>query len=190
MHWSSNITPHIFKKIIIGSILEFGPIILFLISFSHLHIYKATMILMAATIISVWCTYTIQKRIPYLALYVALLTIIFGYITVSHHQPRFIQIRDTIYDVTCALTLLAGLMFNVLFLKLAFEDLLKMTTRAWTKITHSWIVLFLTIATANEYIRRTMSLENWFEFKGFVVIFTIIFGVITLYIFYEKDDKN
>lgn len=177
-------------KIIAAAILEFGPIIIFLASFHYLHIYKATFILMIVTIISVFATYSTQKRLPYVALYVALLTLVFGYMTILHHQPKFIQIRDTLYDVTSAVTLLIGLMINTLFLKLSFQEILPMSLRAWNKLTYLWIGFFLVVASMNEYVRRTMTLAQWFEFKSWMVFVTIIFGCITLYLVYEKEEQK
>jgi intracellular septation protein len=183
-------TPSVFKKVLAGSALEFGPIVIFLLSFHYLHIYKATMILMLMTIISTIATYKVQKRLPYLALYVALITIGFGYLTLSLHQPRFIQMRDTLYDVTCAVTLIIGLIFDISFLKYAFDSVFPTTTKAWDKITYAWIVFFIANAGLNEYIRRTMSLKFWFDFKSTMVLITIVFGIITLILFYEKKAEH
>ncbi len=190
MTHSSLFSGNVFKKILIGGLLEFGPIIIFLLSFEHFHVYKATLILMIMTIFSTLATYIIQKRLPYLALYVALLTLVFGYLTISHHQPRFIQMRDTLYDITCALTLLIGLMINVPFLKLAFDKVLVMTIRAWTRLTYGWIFFFVMAAILNEHVRRTMSLQVWFDFKAIMAIATCIFGIILLYGIYEKSDEE
>lgn len=177
------------KKLFSDGLLEFGPIIIFLLSFKYLHIYKATMVLMVVTIISTVITYRKQKRLPYLALYVALLTSIFGYMTLSLHQPRFIQMRDTLYDVTCALTLIIGLITNISFLKIAFDSVFPMTRRAWDRFTYAWIFFFITNAFLNEFIRRTFSLKQWFEFKGFMVVITIIFGLTVIVLFYEKKEE-
>jgi intracellular septation protein A len=171
-------------------VLEFGPILLFLISYHFFHIYKATFILMIMTIISTIATYRLQKRLPYVALYVALLTIIFGYMTIAHHQPKFIQIRDTMYDITLALTLLTGVIIDFSFLKLAFHSVLPMTISAWRKLTYSWIFFFIMGAVLNEYVRRVMNLHQWFEFKMTMIFVTIIFGCVTLYFFYEKMEHH
>lgn len=181
---------HISKQIALSFVLEFGPVIVFLLSFEFFHVYKATIILMITTIISTIATFRVQKRLPYLALYVALLTSIFGYITLTLHQPRFIQMRDTLYDVTLALTLIIGLMVRVSFFKIAFHKVLPMTTRAWNNLTYAWIFYFITIAIANEYVRRTMSLSEWFDFKSAVVVITIIYGGVSLYYLYEKETRS
>lgn len=179
-----------FTHIISSSLLEFGPVLLFLVSFKYVRIYESTMILMVATIISTIVTYRAQKRIPYLALYVAFLTIIFGFLTLHFRMVKFIQMRDSLYDATCALTLLIGLRFNVRFLELAFDKVIPMTVRAWEKLTYFWIIYFLTIASSNEIIRRFFSIEDWFVFKSVILVMTSLFGFFTLYVCYESKHKN
>lgn len=176
------------KKLFLDSVLEFGPIIIFLLAFKFLHIYKATMILMVVTIISTIITYRKHKRLPYLALYVALLTSIFGFMTLSLREPRFIQMRDTLYDVTCALTLILGLIANISFLSIAFNSVLPMTRRAWNKFTYAWILFFIVNAFLNEFVRRTFSLKDWFDFKSVMVVVTIVFGLTVIALFYEKHE--
>lgn len=182
------ITPRIIKNVILTGLFEFGPVIIFLIAFELFHVYKATIVLMIVTIISTVVTYRMQKRLPYVALYIALLTSIFGYITLTKHEPRFIQMRDTLYDVTSALTLIVGLLFNVHFLKIAFHNIIPMTDKAWKQLTYFWIGFFLLIATANEYVRRYMSLRDWFDFKSSMILVTIISGCLAFYYIYEKED--
>ena len=177
------------KKVLLGTLLEFGPVFIFLISFEFFHVYKATIVLMVSTIISTFATFKMQKRLPYVALYVALLTSIFGYVTLTMHQPRFIQMRDTLYDVTCALTLIIGLMVNIPILSHAFNEVLPMTRKAWNNFTYAWIAFFLSAATANEYVRRSMSLSEWFDFKSIMVVVTVVFGIAVIYFFYEKENR-
>lgn len=186
------ITPNqlkLLKKILIASILDFGPILLFLLSFTHFHIYKATMVLMAATIVSTVVTYRTQKRLPYVALYVAFLTIVFGYMTLAHKEPKFIQIKDTLYDATSALVLIIGMLWNTSLLKISFHEIIPMTKRAWDRLTYAWIFYFTGIAITNEYVRRTVDLWTWFDYKAIITAVTVIFGVVVLYLCYEKENK-
>ena len=190
MSLRTSISPSTFKRFLVGTVLEFGPILIFLSAFPHFHIYKATMLLMIATIISTIVTYRLQKRLPYMGLYVAFLTIVFGYLTLMHREPKFIQMRDTLYDLTCAATLMFGLVIRAPFLRIAFEQIIPMTNRAWNRLTYAWITFLLCGAFLNEMIRRFHSLHTWFEFKGYMIIATIVFGFATLFLFYEKVDKE
>lgn len=180
---------HTAKRLFVGLLLEFGPILIFLASFERYHVFKATSLLMIATIVSTIVTYRLQKRIPYVALYVALITIAFGYLTLMHREPKFIQMRDTLYDLTCAFTLLVGLMVNVPVLKIAFHDIIPMAMRAWHRLTYAWIGYFFMIALLNEYVRRHFTLEEWFFFKSVMVVVTAVFGFTVLYFYYEKETK-
>jgi intracellular septation protein len=178
------------KHIMFSSLLEFGPVIIFLISYEYLRIYESTVLLMVATIISTFVTYRLQKRIPYIALYMAMITLVFGTMTLHFHKVKFIQMRDTLYDITAALTLIIGVMLNISFLRLAFEDVISMTTRSWNKLTYMWIACFIAIAIANEFVRRHFSIDVWFNFKGWMVITTSLFGLLSLYLSYESDKEG
>ena len=129
---------------------------------------------MIATIIATFISYVKQKRIPYMGLYVALLTIIFGYITIAYRIPKFIQIRDTIYDLTFALTLILGLIFKKNILHFALNSSIAMSKEAWNKITHSWISYFILCAILNEYIRRNFSMGDWVVYKTTIFFVSII----------------
>lgn len=182
------------KKIIhiaISGLLEFGPVLIFLASFERVSIYESTVLLMIATIISTVATYTLQRRIPYMALYVALITTIFGYLTIHFHDVKFIQMRDTLYDLTCGITLMIGMICNVRFLELAFDAVIPMKTRAWTKLTNLWVTYFMVAAMGNEITRRAFDLDTWFIYKESMIVITLVFGFIALYVCYEgKDEGN
>ncbi len=186
----SLLSKKLIERVIFSGMLEFGPVLIFLASFRYLQIYEATALLMISTIISTVVTHRLEKRIPYLALYVAAITLLFGFMTLRFHEAKFIQMRDTLYDMTCALTLIIGIMINIPFLKIAFDTVIPMTTRAWDRLTHLWIGYFILIATANEIVRRLFTLHDWFEFKGWMVIATSMFGLISLYLVYEKKDNQ
>lgn len=179
-----------FSQIVLATVLEFGPVIIFLVSSQTMRIYGATLLLMIATIFSTVITYHLQKRIPYLALYVAAITLLFGSLTLHFHNVKFIQMRDTMYDATCALTLITGIMVNIPFLKIAFDKVIPMSNNAWNKLTQLWVGYFILLAISNEIIRRNFPLHFWLDYKGLIVFITAIFGFIALYASYEVKVKN
>lgn len=185
------LTGAMLRHVTFTTLLEFGPIFLFLVAYRYTNIYQSTVLLMVATIISTIVTYRIQKRIPYLALYVAFITIIFGSMTLHFQAVKFIQMRDTLYDVTCALTLISGIIFTIPFLKLAFHEVLPMAESGWNKLTYLWIGYFIVAATLNEIVRSNFSVGEWFFYKSAMVFFTCVFGVLALLISYKPfSDKD
>jgi intracellular septation protein len=97
--------------------------------------------------------------------------------------------RDTLYDMTCALTLVVGMIFQKPFLKYAFEEVFPLTNKAWNRLTHLWIGYFLTTAIGNEIIRNFFSFDDWLVFKGVVIVVTALFGFFALYISFELKDE-
>lgn len=178
------------KHIFFSGMLEFGPVLLFLVSTEYVSIYESAILLMVATIISTIATFRLQKRIPYLALYVACITLVFGYMTLHFKNPKFLQIRDTLYDLTSALTLVLGLVFRTPLLKIAFNEVVPMSNRAWQRMTHVWIAYFLIVAFANEIVRNFFSFSDWIFFKGVVVVFTVLYCFASLYSIYEQESDG
>jgi intracellular septation protein len=177
------------RHIVVSSFLEFGPVLLFLATAHMMSVYASTVLLMVGTIVSTFVTFKVQKRIPFLALYIALITTLFGFLTIHFHDVMFIQMRDTLYDMTCALTLVVGMIFQKPFLKHAFHSLFPLTNRAWNRLTHLWIAYFLTTALLNEIVRTFFSFPDWLLFKGLVILMTSVFGLFALYVSFElKDD--
>ena len=189
-HFPELFSPKILSHIVLSSFLEFGPVLIFLFSFERVSIYESTVLLMIGTIVSTVVTFTFQRRIPYLALYVAVITTLFGYLTIHLHAVKFIQMRDTLYDLTCAIVLMIGMIFEIRFLALAFDKVIPMTQKAWTRLTYLWVTYFMIIAMSNEIVRRLFHLDQWFVFKTCVVFVTSFFGFIALYISYEPKKKD
>jgi intracellular septation protein len=183
-------SPKMLKHIFFSGLLEFGPVLLFLASTEYVSVYESAVILMVATIISTIATFSLQKRIPYLALYVALLTIVFGYMALHFRNPKFLQMRDTLYDLTSALTLVVGLVFKTPFLKLAFHEVIPMSNRAWQRMTHVWIAYFLIVAFSNEIVRNFFSFSDWIFFKEVVIVFTVLYSFASLYSIYEPPTEK
>ena len=190
MPFFKQIPRHIIRNLIVSGFLEFGPVIVFLAAYDLFHIYKATLLLVIATIIATVISHHLQHRLPYVGLYIAFLTTVFGYLTLWQHSPHFIQVRDTVYDAINASILLFGLFFNSLLFKHAFHDVIPMTDRAWRRLTYAWIFFFFLAASLNEYVRHTYSLDVWVIFKTSMALVTTVFGIIFFFACYEKQEEK
>lgn len=187
MAFLSHISPVTLRKMIQGLFFEFSPVVLFLIVYFLIDMIIATYVLVISTIISTIFVYHREQRLPYAALYVALITTVFGYMTIHFRNPEFIQIRDTLYDLTLAGTLLLGFVWRVNFFKIAFHSIVPMTTRAWNSIASVWVWFFLLLAVTNEYMRQTFPVEAWMLYKISVVLVTVVFGFVVFAKYYEQE---
>lgn len=183
-------TREVLSKIFLGLFLDFGPVLIFLVTANYFSFYKATFVLMIATLLSTLITFWKHKRIPFFAVYITLLTLVFGFVTVSMQNPHFIQMRDTIYDLTLALTLVIGLLFNKILLKVALGAFIKIHDRTWFKLTYAWIAFFIVNSMANEYVRRSFDKDVWVDFKIDMMLITIVFAIATFLFFYEHEHEE
>ncbi len=185
------ITSYLLSKHFLRNVLlEFGPIGIFVFFFYTKGPYFATLILMVTTLASIFLTYTIEKRIPLIALYVTFLTLIFGYMTLHKHNIRFLQIRDTIYDITLAITILLGFFWNKNVLKIALGSVIPLSDRVWNYLAFSWAGFFIVVACINEYVRRMYPIHTWLDYKIVMMFVTSIFGITILYYFNSRDLKS
>ena len=151
--------------------------------------FGATRILMFTTVLSTIVIYRLEKRIPYITLYVVLLTILFGYITLHKHNVNFLQIRDSVYDFTLALTLLVGLFFDSLLLKIALSSYVRLTDQAWRFFSYLWISFFFLNGLINEFVRDNYSVMHWLNYKISMIFITIIFTFVALHITLQENKK-
>lgn len=178
------------KNFLKNFLLEFGPIAVFVFFFYTAGPYMATVVLMISTLISVFFTFFMEKRIPLVALYVTLLTIIFGFITLHKRNIEFIQIRDTIYDATLAFTIVLGFLWKKNVVKLALSPIIELNDVVWKKIAIAWVIFFATAALLNEYIRNMHPVHVWLDYKVIMVFVTTFFGVASLYFFTRNEVKE
>ena len=113
-----------YTRLIAKIFFEFIPIIAFLVSFEIWHnFYKSTALLVVLTIIFTVYVVLKDKRIPYLALFIRLETTLFGWLTIRFHNPNFLQIRDTLYDLAVAGIIMISAYFKKPAIKKMFSHI-------------------------------------------------------------------
>ncbi|MDZ4790518.1 MAG: septation protein A [Hyphomicrobiales bacterium] len=130
-------------------------------------IFIATAVFMIATVISLIVSKTVLKKIPVMPLFNGVLVLVFGALTLYLQDDFFIKIKPTLANLMFASILLTGLYFGRIFLKLVFEEVIKLREEGWRLLTLRWGVFFLCLAVLNEIIWRSFSTDFWVSFKTF-----------------------
>lgn len=177
-----------FRQVFFSLLVDFLPILGFIFVANKGKVYQATSVLMLLTIATTVYTYVKEKRLPYITLYVAFITIFFGSATLHRHNMTYLQLRDTLYDLSLFIVFSLGLLFRVSVLKLSLHKLFTLTDKSWNLMTKGWALFFLLCAVTNEYLRRAGTIEAWLNFKEFLVPVTILtaIGLYALAIYKEK----
>ncbi len=159
----------------IALIIEFGPLILFLILAWYFPFLFAVEALVISTIIALILSWLVQGRIAIFPLLAGLTIILMGAITIYTNDSSFIIVRDTIFNGTLSIIILQGLRKNKLILKDLFKNTFAITDKGWKIVSINWGVWLLLLATSNQIIGSFYSLNFWIVFKTFSFGFSIFF---------------
>lgn len=183
-------TKKVISKLFLGSLLDFSPPLVFIVLFElTMNFFTATFWFMVVTCIVALFARMVEKRTPYFSLYISLVTVLFGAFTLFFHNPEFLQIRDTLYDLVLGITLFAGLRKGKLFFKSAFTHSIRMADEAWRSVTLAWIYFFVVGAIGNEIARNVLTDDGWVFYKLVVLVLTFFFGIWCLFYFYKPEPE-
>ena len=137
--------------------------------------FKATFFLVLTSLISIPVAWYIDKKVPWMPIVTGVFVLFFGGLTLLLQDPDFIKLKPTIINLVFASILLAGLKFNKIFLKIAFQAF-KLEDFIWKKLTMRWSFFFIFLAILNEIVWRNFSSDQWVFFKVWIIFpLTIVF---------------
>jgi intracellular septation protein len=168
-------------------LIDFGPVGLFVVSSNILNrfpetkdnsIFIATAIFIVATLIAIaYCRWK-TGRIPPALLVVGALVVGFGGLTLALHDENFIKLRPTFANIFYAGAILISVLIKQNVMKLVFGHVFAFSERIWTILALRWAGFFFVMMFVAEYIRRTLSTDDW-VFWHFWILYipTIIFAL-------------
>ena len=167
---------------LIKSFLEFGPLLVFFISYKYAPIGEnfvdnpdlgkiifATKLFIPVILGSLIIGWVVTGELSKMPLFTAAVVLVFGGLTIWLQNDTFIKMKPSIIYVTFAGILAFGLVRRKSYLKTLLGSALPMRDEGWILLTKRFMVLFFVLASLNEVIWRTMSTDQWITFKTFVI---------------------
>jgi len=151
-------------------LVDIGPLAVFFIFYTRGDLQSAILPLMIATIIAVLFSYIIEKKIPVMPTFGALIILVFGGLTIYFDNEVFFKMKPTIINIFFATILYLGEIVNKPLLKYLLGSTLKLKDKGWNMLTKRWIAFFIALAILNEIIWRTQSTDIWVNFKVFGIL--------------------
>ncbi|MFL6800553.1 MAG: inner membrane-spanning protein YciB [Sphingomicrobium sp.] len=152
-------------------VVDFGPLVVFFATYKlsggGLHgTLVATGAFMAAVLIAIAAALAVFRRItPMLGLSTVLI-LTFGAITLYLRDPRFIQMKPTLYYGVLATALFAGLLRRKPLLRWLFGPIFPgLSDEGWLKLSRNWALFFVALGIANEVMRASLSFDTWLTLK-------------------------
>lgn len=154
------------------ALLEFAPLLAFIIAYYLGGLYTATAVLMVAMLVLLVVDYLLQRRIPPMHALSAVLVFALGAATLLFHDKHFIQLKPT------ALFWLAGIAFLASFwvgertltqrlLSAALQDQVQVPQSVWRRLNAVWVLFYGVLGGLNLAFAYYASERVWVNFKVF-----------------------
>lgn len=166
-----------FKKMLLGLGIEFGPILVFFLTVERINFITATSIFVGLTIIALIAGFIERKKLAWFPLIVGISVLVFGIATILFEDPFFIIFKDTLYNGIFAIVLFWGLAYKKGLLKPLFGSLFAMSDTGWRILSLRWAWLFTLLAVSNEIVRVHLTSETWVSYKLVTTLITIVFSL-------------
>lgn len=157
-------------------VVEFGPLVLFLVMFEFFNFQVATIILVVTTIVVMVSGYVIQKRIALFPLFASGSVVVFGLATIFLKDANFIIIKDSLFYGIFGSIIIISLLMNRLVLKDLFFKLFAISDRGWKIVSWRWGIFMILLAISNEIFRIGFSEEIWVRYKTYALLVLVIFS--------------
>jgi len=150
-------------------LVEYGPLVLFFLVNAKFGIFYGTAALVAATVLALGYSWATTRQIPKILAFGCAAVVFFGALTLIFEDDTFIKIKPTVVSAAITILLFGGMLLGRNPLKAVMGEAMGMSLnpKAWTKLTWIWIVMFSTMALANEWAWRNLSTDGWVNFKVF-----------------------
>jgi intracellular septation protein len=166
------------------TLLEFAPLIAFLIAYQLADIYVATTTLMIAMVALLGFDFARTRRIPPMHGISAGLVLLFGSATLLLHDERFIVWKPTVFFWALGVAFLGSMFVGERtlaerFMSAASPDAFaRIAAPAWSKVNAAWVAFYAAMGGANLWVVFNLPQNVWVQFKVFgITLATLVFVV-------------
>jgi intracellular septation protein len=156
--------------------LDFFPILLFFAAYKFYGIYVGTAVLMAGTVVQMAAMYAIDRKLQTMHKVTLALVLIFGTLTLTLHDDRFIKWKPTVLYAAMGLALAVALwVLRKNYLKALLGSQLTLPNPVWHRLNVAWVWYCAFMAAINGYVAANYSTEDWVNFKLWGYVFPLVF---------------
>lgn len=170
---------------------EIGPIFtMFVVNFAS-GVKAGVWSLIITTAMALIASLLVLRRPPIMPFIAGAVTVVFGALTLLTGDPKWVQIKVTIFNSLVALLLFIGLVQRKYFFEFVFGKTFHYSEEGWRLLTRNAAIFFMVTALANEAVRLGFAtthitrpehwewlmrkpvldgLDIWMIFKLFVVV--------------------
>ncbi len=179
-----------------SSVLEILLLVAFFVSYRLEGIYVATGVIMVGSVVVLAASWWKTRKLEPLPLFVAVLALVFGSVTLVLHDPVYIKWKFSIVEWLLGLVLVGSQFIGGKpLLRRAMEEKIQVPDQVWTRLNLMWGVFFLFLGTLNVYVIYNFSTDAWVKFKvwgvsGLTLVFIVLQALYLSRHMPEQQEKN
>lgn len=169
--------------------LELGPVAIYFFAYRRFAdgvtvggteyggVVAATAVFVPVLLISLVISWLLTRTLPRMAVFTAIVVVVFGGLTVWLNDDVFTKMRPTVVYGLFAVVLGAGLWVRKRsYLKYLIGEMMPLDDEGWLKFTRNWVVFFVLMAVLNEIVWRGFDEAVWIWLDTFgQMILTFVF---------------
>lgn len=158
-------------------LIDYIPIVVFIVAYFLKDIYFATLVLMVVMPIVLALQWLVTRKISRMYLASTALVLVLGGATLFFRNPQFLYWKPTVLNWVIALVFLASQFIGEKpIVQRMLGSAAELGARQWQTLNGMWVAFFLVVGTANIYVAYTFSEAFWVNFKLFGMLgMTLIF---------------
>ncbi len=140
-------------------------------------IIVATAVLVPLILLSLGISWVLTRTLPRMAVFTAIMVVVFGGLTVFLNDDTFTKMRPTVvYGLFGALLGWGLFIKGQSYLKYLMDQMMPMQDEGWIIFTRNWVFFFVFMALFNEFVWRVLGEEAWVWLDSFgQLILTFVF---------------
>lgn len=177
-------------------LLDFLPLVAFLISYYAVDIYFASGVLITATILQIALLQILYKKVERMNWVTLVMVVVFGSLTIYFHDDAFIKWKVTIIYCLFAAVLTGYQYWGTPIAQRMLGADIDAPAKVWRNINIAWVITCLSAALLNYYIAFNFDIDIWVNFKVFgltamtVALFIATGAYLYQYMPQEEDDDE
>jgi intracellular septation protein len=161
-------------------LLDYIPIIVFILAYFYEDIFFATQVLMVVMPIVLFVQWLLTKKLNRIYAASTLLVLVLGGFTLAFRNPTFLYWKPTVLNWAFSLVFLGSQWIgDKTIVQRMLGNAAELTKAQWTRLNQIWAVFFIFVGAVNLYVAYSFSEAFWVKFKLFGMLgITLVFVII------------
>lgn len=161
-------------------LLDYIPIIAFILAYFYRDIFFATAVLMAVMPVILLVQWLMTKKLNRIYAASTALVLVLGAFTLAFRNPTFLYWKPTVLNWAIAIVFLGSQWIGEKpIVKRMLGTAAELTDPQWIRLNQIWVVFFIVVGAINLYVAYNFSEEFWVKFKLFGMLgITLVFVII------------